>query len=193
MSTTLAALFDDYTQAQNACSWLQAAGIQKTSMRLNGHDPQSAPAPAPSRSGRNDGPGSIKRLFMDLFGMDDMDDEAGASNEPRDVQHGGTVLTVVVTDEQRIDELSDILTQCGAVDVHNRHRQLSGVAPTRPMDADDDSNPPRTRDHLRAPSWTGRNGCVQVHRSTTPRRTDAQQDAPLRRDKRAQLSHIAGG
>jgi uncharacterized protein (TIGR02271 family) len=129
MSSTLVAVFDEYSEAQKAYSKLQAAGIDKQLIQINGEDAGIAAQPATQGSDPDDRPGPISRFFSDLFGTSDASD---ATNYSEAMRRGNTVLTVTVADDSQAGEISDILDQCGAIDVDERAQQWqsSGAMPT---------------------------------------------------------------
>lgn len=136
MSTTLIAVFDEQNEAREACGKLQAAGIDEQSIQLNGspapQPSQPSDAPMDARHDRDDEPGTISRFFSELFGTDQ--DAPEGKNYSDAVRQGQFVLSVTVDDEDRVDEISDILDDCGAVDVDERaHKGMAAAAvPERP-------------------------------------------------------------
>lgn len=176
MRTTLVALFTDYTQAQHAYDRLQAVGIGRQTMQLNS-DAAETPQAAEARSGRDQAPGAIRRFFSELFGSDD---KSGASNYAEAARRGDAVLTVAVEDEGRIGEISDILNECGAVDVDDRARAWHAQGDAPGGDYAD----------LRMDSWTGRQGGVRMHQRTSEVAVAAQ---PLVHEERRGVEHISEG
>ena len=109
MSITLIGVFDDQDDARKASNKLEAAGIDKQSIRV---EAGSTEIPAEQ-------PQSRRSFFAELFGIgDDNDDTPGHYAEA--VRRGSTVVTVTVADEQASDDLADILGDCGAIDVEER-------------------------------------------------------------------------
>ena len=133
MSTTLVAVFDEYGLAQDAFRKLQEAGINSSSIQLNGAASQSHASDLTSGShslDSDDRPGAISRFFSDMFGMDD----GNTGKKYLDAaQRGNTVLTVDVADEDRIEAISDILDDCGAIDVDEREQHLRGSVVDAPL------------------------------------------------------------
>lgn len=118
MSSTLVAVFDDYSEAQDASRKLQAAGIDKQSIQLNGADSGAEQMSVGTAS--SDEPGTISRFFSSIFGMDD---DRDASKYTEAARRGSIILTVSVADEARVDDISDLLDDCGAIDVDERAQQ----------------------------------------------------------------------
>lgn len=164
MSSTLVAIFDEYSEAQDACGKLQAAGIDKRAIQLNGSDP--AAVPVERRSDPDDQPGAISRFFSDLFGTDD---EPDTENYSEAMRRGNTVLTVSVADDARVEEISDLLDDCGAVDVDERVQQWQGAAdmpaPGQPLATNGDNETLKVvEENMKVGTRTVQKGNVRVHR-----------------------------
>lgn len=166
MSSTLVAVFDEHSEAQQACSKLQSAGIDKRAIQLNGSDP--ATLPVERRSDSDDQPGAISRFFSDLFGIDD---EPNAKHYSEAMRHGNTVLTVSVADEDRVGEISDLLDDCGAVNVDERAEQWQGAAgipasgqPMARTDSGDNETLKVVEENMQVGTRTLQKGNVRVHR-----------------------------
>ena len=125
MSTTLAAVFENYPDAQDASTKLQASGVDRQSIQLNGSssmstDTQAGLGSTSTSTSNDDEPGAISRFFSNLFGSDD---SSGASTYSAAAERGHVVLTVMVADEDRVDDISDILNDCGAIDIDEKEQQ----------------------------------------------------------------------
>ncbi len=142
MSSTLVGVFDRSSQAQAAYSKLAAAGIDKQSMRLSGGEFDSDARLAQDSTEDSEKPGAISRFFSDLFGMND-----DAATYTEAVQRGHVVLTVSLADQQRSEEVNDILEDCGAVDVDERVEQwkADGYVPQRSLLPDEGMGRPAQR------------------------------------------------
>lgn len=127
MSITLVGVFDNYTEAEKACKKLMDAGIDRQSMQLSGGQPSSGSATERDDANSDDQPGAIGRFFSKLFGSEDSDE---ASHYSEAVRRGNAVLTVSAS-ERRSEEISEILEDCGAIDVDERVDQwkADGYAP----------------------------------------------------------------
>ena len=167
MSSTLVAVFDEYSEAQSASSKLQSAGIDKSLIQLNGSDP--ATSSLERRNHADDEPGTISRFFSNLFGADD---EADSTNYSEAMRRGNTVLTVTVTDDGQVEKISDLLEDCGAVDVDERAQQWQGAAggmstPVKAMPttaAGDGETLKVVEENLKVGTRTVQKGNVRVHR-----------------------------
>ena len=185
MSSTLVAVFDDYSEAQEACRKLQAVGIDKQSIQLNGAD-STAEQMSP-RNDPDDEPGAISRFFSSIFGTDNDND---ASKYTEAASRGNTILTVAVADESRVEEISDMLDDCGAVDVDERAQQwqASGAVPavTKPMatGAGTDDTLEVVEETMKVGTRTVQKGNVRVHRRVVE--TPVEEQVSLR-DERASI------
>lgn len=127
MSTTLVAVFNQHSDARDASRKLQSAGIEVQSICLNGGD--SSVEQVQTRTDNDKEPGAISLFFSDLFGSND--DKSDATRYTDAASRGSSVLTVSVMDESRVEEISDLLNECGAIDVDERAQQdaPSGAMP----------------------------------------------------------------
>lgn len=150
MSTTLVGVFDTAGEAQEASSKLANAGIEQSAIRLSGGVPASGRPQAQERSLPGEKPGAISRFFSDLFGTHD-----DAATYTEAVQRGNVVLSFEVANEERVEEFSDILKDCGAVDVDERVEQWR---------ADGYLAPTATKVQAGAQAMP-RSGSVRIHRS----------------------------
>lgn len=190
MSSTLVAVFDNHSEAQEACSKLQAAGIDKQSIQLNGVE--STAGQMSPRSDPDDEPGAISRFFSNIFGMDD---DRDATKYTEAARRGNTILTVAVADEHRLEEISDMLDDCGAVDVDERAQQwqAAGAVPAaaKPMlagaDAGDGDTLKVVEETMKVGTRTVQKGNVRVHRRVVE--TPVEEQVSLR-DERASIERV---
>lgn len=110
--TTLVGIFDDETQARQARQRLQQAGVPEQSIRINAGTPERSATTSSTQPREEEG--SISRFFSDLFGTNDAPD---ARNYDEAVRRGNVVLTVQLADGSRVEAISDLLEDSGAVDV----------------------------------------------------------------------------
>lgn len=190
MCSTLVAVFDNHSEAQEACRRLQVAGIDKQSIHLNGAD--SSAEPVSTRSDPDDEPGAISRFFSSMFGMDD---DRNATKYTEAARRGNTILTVAVADENRVEEISDMLDDCGAVDVDERAQQwqATGAVPAtgKPMlagaDAGDGDTLKVVEETMKVGTRTVQKGNVRVHRRVVE--TPVEEQVSLR-DERASIERV---
>jgi hypothetical protein len=123
MSSILIGVFDNSSQAREAHARIAASGIDLDAMNFSGTDgATAAQQPNGQRSGA-DKPGVLNRLFGDLFGNSlDVAPDADAG------QRGHCVLTVALADEDRADRVSEIMENCGAIDIDLRAEAWRGTA-----------------------------------------------------------------
>lgn len=121
MNNVLAAIFDTADEATTARSRLEAFGVAADSIRIEQNsidreDAASADAEPKSRRG----------FFAELFGIGDDDASDDSGDYAEAVRRGSVVLTVTLADEdsaandERADEITRILEECGAIDVDER-------------------------------------------------------------------------
>jgi uncharacterized protein (TIGR02271 family) len=70
----------------------------------------------------------IEHFFKDLFGDDDVPEEAGHYREA--VRRGGAVLSVDVADESRVEAVRGVLSGAGAIDIDQRVTQWKSAGYT---------------------------------------------------------------
>ena len=121
MSITLASVFDDRSEALRARDRLIEAGIDGTQVRIE--DPHAQDGTTDLRDTQTEPRPRRRGFFAELFGLgdDEADDSAGHYAEA--VRRGSTVLAITLPDEARVSEVSEILEDCGAVDIDRRVEQ----------------------------------------------------------------------
>lgn len=190
MSTTLAAVFESYGEANEASSKLQTFGVDKQSIQLNGASSAPIDTSARSRTVDDDEPGAISRFFSSMFGDDD---KSNASTYSEAAQRGHVVLTVAVVNEDDVDDISDILNDCGAIDVDEREQQWKAadgqtgktVAPLAgagvAMGASDDGTLKRIEESLQIGKRNVQKGSVRVHQRVVE--TPVEEQVSLREER----------
>lgn len=110
MNRILIGVFDNSSQARAALARIAATGIDPSAMSLSGG---TAAAPRADASGAaTDKAGAVGRFFADLFASND-----GAAAHSQAGQRRHVVLTVSATDDERADEVSELMQNCGAFDI----------------------------------------------------------------------------
>lgn len=144
MNRVLVGIFDNSSQARASLARIAATGIDPPAMSLSGGggDGTAAAPPADAGGAATNKTGAIGRFFADLFAGDG----AAATTGPA-VRRGHVVLTVTVTDDERADEVSDIMHNCGAFDIDERAEpsHAGGSAAQRSRFGDEDAGPPGER------------------------------------------------
>ena len=179
MSITVVGVFDEYSDAQKACEKLESAGIDKQSIHV---ETGSTQTPAEQPTGR-------RGFFAELFSLGDDDTPEHYSEA---VRRGNAVVTVDVADESRIGALSDILENCGAVDVDERVEQWKATGYAAPAGATrsaaaatgDSETLKSVEEELKIGKRTVEKGRVRVHRSMTE--TPVEEQVTLR-DESAEI------
>ncbi|SDV47972.1 YsnF/AvaK domain-containing protein [Chitinasiproducens palmae] len=119
----------------------------------------------------------IEHFFGNLFGNDDRPDEIGHYSEA--VRRGGTLVTVDVDDEARVERARDILWQNGAADIDSRVAQWRETGYDRydsaaPLYSRDEADAERQRfavvqEELEVGKREVNNGGVRVYSRVTER------------------------
>ncbi|MBA3596929.1 MAG: YsnF/AvaK domain-containing protein [Methylibium sp.] len=123
-STVVVGIFDEYSEAKRACEKLEAMGIDLQNIQVNssasGEDHPSL------MSSHKEHEGGIRGFFASLFGSDESDDSSSHYSEA--VRRGSAVVTVNLDDDGKLEAVSEVLEDCGAIDVDERvrHWQSSG-------------------------------------------------------------------
>jgi uncharacterized protein (TIGR02271 family) len=144
MSITLASVFDDRSEALRARDRLIEAGIDGTQIRIEDHQEERSTTPLRERQGE---PRPTRRgFFAELFGLGDDDAKDSAGHYAEAVRRGSTVLAITLPDEARVAETSEILEDCGAVDIDRRVEQWRAGG----YEAHDESAPDYGADEIRA-------------------------------------------
>lgn len=120
MSSVLIGVFDNSSQARVAHAKIAAVGIDPSAMNMSGGEATAAALPGDEKRATDDKPGALSRFFADLFGTND-----DAATYTEAVKRGHVVLSVTVADDDRADQVSEIMENCGAVDIDERAEQWS--------------------------------------------------------------------
>lgn len=176
MASTVVGVFDEYRDAQRACEKLESMGIDLQNIQVNSSaSGESAPS---FTSSHQEHEGGIRGFFARLFGSDDADETTGHYSEA--VRRGSAVVTVNLSDESKVDSVSDVLEECGAIDVDERVRQWQASGYTgyderaQPYTSDEASQEREklqvVREDLKVGKREVKRGGVRVHRrvSETP-------------------------
>lgn len=111
MSTNLIAVFDSAQQALTARQRLEAANVPTESIRIEADDSTRSSVEREDRRG----------FFEKLFSLGD--DDTNPAHYEEAVRRGNAILTVSIHDEGRVDEITELLEDCGAADVDERVEQ----------------------------------------------------------------------
>jgi uncharacterized protein (TIGR02271 family) len=123
MASTIVGVFDEYTSAREASERLQAMGIGLEDVQITATSDSGSGATTSSElPARQEHKGGIRGFFASLFGSEDESGES-SGHFAEAVRRGSSVLTVNLADDSRIDAVSDVLEDCGAIDIDERVAQ----------------------------------------------------------------------
>lgn len=190
MATTLVGVFDDHSDAQQACDKLFAAGFDREAVQITSGNAATMgdPSAISTSTGKREHQGGIRGFFASLFG----DDDVTSGHYSEAVRRGNAVVTVNLPDDRRVDEVTDILEDCRAADVDERIEHwkttgYSGYDPSAPPFSSEEIA--REREQMRAipedlkiSKREVQGGGVRVHRRMTE--TPIEEQVTLR-DERA--------
>ena len=115
MASTLAGVFDDYDDAERARERLASAGFRREAIQVTPERSAWGTGDA-THGGRAAQSGGLRGFFSSLFGTDD--ESPGHYSEA--VRRGSMVVTVEIDDDSQISRATEILEDCGALDVDER-------------------------------------------------------------------------
>jgi len=138
MSNILVGVFDNSSQARAAHNKIAGIGIDPSAMNLSGGEGTAAAQAPDDKREPAEKPGAISRFFADLFGTND-----DAATYVEAVERGHVILTVTLADDDQADRVSEIMENCGAVDIDERVEQwrAAGNAEQRSLLPDADVGP----------------------------------------------------
>jgi uncharacterized protein (TIGR02271 family) len=123
MSSVLVGMFDMQAAAEQARAQLTAAGFSAGQV-TGSADTSSSTTESLASTSTNQEEGGIAGFFRSLFGSDDAVNTNDHSSTYREAfRRGGYALTVNVVEEDEIERVTNILEDCGAVDVDERAEQ----------------------------------------------------------------------
>lgn len=120
MQHTVAAVFDNYGEAQHAFDDLVANGFDRDNVHLSRSDETSDTTTAGERKTEGEESG-IGSFFRRLFGTEDESSDAELYSEA--VRRGNYVLTVEVPDDNLVDQATDVIDRHHPVDIDERASQ----------------------------------------------------------------------
>jgi uncharacterized protein (TIGR02271 family) len=120
MQHTIAAVFNQQTQAQRAMDDLVASGIPRDDVRLSQNQEESDTRSTSSTSDEGAFSG-IRSFFAEVFGSERDSDDAELYSEA--VRRGNYVLTVNVPEDDLVDRATDVLDRYDPVDIEEQASQ----------------------------------------------------------------------
>jgi uncharacterized protein (TIGR02271 family) len=124
MQHTVAAVFDNYGEAQHAVDDLVACGFSRDDVHLSQRNETGATDESQvggTERTTEEESGSIGAFFRRLFGTDDETGDAELYSEA--VRRGSYVLTVEVPDDQLLDQATDVIDRHHPIDIDERASQ----------------------------------------------------------------------
>lgn len=118
MTHTLAAVFDNVKDAEQARTAVLAGGFREHAVQLSAQTQAAAPDKDDDSFGS-----SIKRFFNNLFGDDD--DKTDTYAEA--VTRGHQVLTVQADSQEEVERAADIIEAYGPIDIDERKNKWSSA------------------------------------------------------------------
>jgi uncharacterized protein (TIGR02271 family) len=118
MASTLAGVFDDFDDAERARERLISAGFRREAIQVTPERSAWGTGDA-TYGGRAEKQGGLRGFFASLFGSDD--DSYGHYSEA--VRRGSIVVAVTLEDDSQVERATEILEDCGAIDVDERLEQ----------------------------------------------------------------------
>jgi uncharacterized protein (TIGR02271 family) len=115
MASTLAGVFDDFDDAERARERLTSAGFHREAIQVTPERSAWGTGDA-TYGGRSAKQGGLRGFFASLFGT--ADESYGHYSEA--VRRGSIVVTVNLEDDSQIGPATEILEDCGAIDVDER-------------------------------------------------------------------------
>src|SRR5688572_20910151 len=116
MRNTVIAVYDSYTQAQDARNELLSSGFPSSDVQLKPETSRETFTQQTAREGEQ--PHGVGHVFRSLFGMEEERVHRDVYAEA--VRRGSYVLTVTADDEQQLDRVTDILNRYNPVNIEER-------------------------------------------------------------------------
>jgi uncharacterized protein (TIGR02271 family) len=174
MASTLAGVFDDYDDAERARDGLVSAGFGRDRVQITPERSSWGSGDA-TWGGRAEQPGGLRGFFAALFGGGDDDESHGHYSEA--VRRGSVVVTLTLQDDSQIAGATEILEECGAIDVDERVERWKAAgytgydAQAQPLTRDEIQRDRETlqvmREDLKVGKRAVERGAVRVHRRIT--------------------------
>jgi hypothetical protein len=124
MQHTLAAVFNNPIEAQQACDALASAGFSRNEMHISQNDDIERPADAlldEDAERDSDSPGAtVRSFFSEIFGPARRTD---AELYAEAVRRGNVVLTINVPEDDLLDQVTDVLDQYHPIDIDEQASQ----------------------------------------------------------------------
>lgn len=116
MASTLAGVFDDFDDAERARERLTTAGFRRDSIRITPERSAWGTGDA-TYGGSAKREGGLRGFFAELFGIGE---DKSHEHYSEAVRRGSVVLAVEAEDDGQTARATEILEECGAIDVDDR-------------------------------------------------------------------------
>ena len=186
MASTLAGVFDDYGDAERARDRLYSAGFARDAVQIT-PERSAWGSGDPTWGGRTEQSGGLRGFFASLFGSDD--ESHGHYSEA--VRRGSIVVSVALQDDSEMDRATEILEECGAIDVDERVERWKAAGYTgydeqaKPLTREEIARDRQTlqviQEDLKIGKRAVQRGAVRVHRRITE--TPVQEQVTLNEER----------
>ena len=188
MAITLAGVFDDYDDAEQARERLTSAGLRREAIQVTPERSAWGSGDATYGGRAKQSGGGLRGFFAELFGIGDDESHEHYSEA---VRRGSVVVAVEVDDERQIAQATEILEDCGAIDVEERAERWKAAGyngydeTAKPLMQDeierDRQNLQVIREELKVGKRAVQRGAVRVHRRVTE--TPVQEQVTLNEER----------
>lgn len=186
MASTLAGVFDDFDDAERARERLASAGFRREAIQFTPERSAWGTGDA-TYGGRAEKQGGLRGFFALLFGTD----EESHEHYSEAVRRGSVVVTVTLEDDSQIERATEILEDCGAIDVDERLEQWKATGYTsyderaKPLTREEIARERETLQVIQEEMKVGKRavqrGSVRVHRRITE--TPVQEQVTLNEER----------
>jgi uncharacterized protein (TIGR02271 family) len=188
MASTMAGVFDNYDDAERARERLVSAGFRREAIQVTPERSAWGSGDA-TYGGHAKQPGGLRGFFAELFGIGDGDESHGHYSEA--VRRGSIVVAVEADDDSQIGRATEILEDCGAIDVDERVERWKAAGYTgydeqaKPLTREEIARDRDTlqvvQEDLKVGKRTVERGAVRVHQRVTE--TPVQEQVTLNEER----------
>lgn len=188
MASTLAGVFDDYDNAEQARERLTSAGLSREAIQVTPERSAWGSGDATYGGRAKPSGGGLRGFFAELFGIGD---DQSHEHYSEAVRRGSVVVSVEVDDEGRIAEATQILEDCGAIDVDERVERWKAAGYTgydeqaQPLTREEIARERETlevvQEELKVGKRAVERGAVRIHRRVTE--TPVQEEVTLNEER----------
>lgn len=172
MLTTVVAVYDNFSDAQQAKNELITSGFPPERVQVTARDVSARDVSASTTGEADESFGSkVRNFFGSLFGGDERHKYAGYYSEA--VSRGGAVITVDAANDDEVDRAEDILEHYDPIDIDERNAQWQGQGLTgydtssKPAELQDKAQIPVVEEQLKVGKREVQRGGVRVFNRIT--------------------------